>query len=84
MKHIIIPILMKRKTGTDLFHTPWQSQNHRVKFQLMFAVLVGTQSEAGDTERCDFCFLEIGNKVYQLGPQQETEELVKLDYLRRF
>lgn len=39
---------------------------------------------AGDTEGCDLRFLEVGNEVYQPGAQQETDDLVKLDHLRRF
>lgn len=38
---------------------------------------------AGDMQRCDLLFLgKAENEVYQLGPQQETDDMVKLDNLR--
>lgn len=36
---------MKRKRGTDLFHTPQQSQKQRVKSQMMFEICMRTLSD---------------------------------------
>lgn len=38
-----------------------------------------------DVERCNLFFLGgVENEVYQSGPQQETDVMVKLDDMRQF
>ena len=52
---------------------------------MMFEVCVGAQSVAGDRQRCDlFLPSKVEKEVYGSGPQQEADEVVTLDNLRRF